>query len=148
VTSTCWIVFNTFSIVIYNLHCWKVTNNQRTLSRYYGSQFLSLILSNTQCIRGRFFRRDISSVTTKGLEQAVMNLHGIKRDTLSPFILLLCFRHEKKEISQLSHSHNGERHGYYRDLGTASSTNCGNCITSKRSALATLAVAGPGRTFV
>jgi len=39
-----------------------------------------------------------------GLQSPVMKLHGIKRGTLAPFILLLCSRHHKKEISQLSHT--------------------------------------------
>jgi hypothetical protein len=40
----------------------------------------------------------------RGLKSPMMKLHGIKRDTLAPFILLLCSRHHKKEISQLSHT--------------------------------------------
>ena len=38
----------------------------------------------------------------EALEPPVMKLRGIKRSTLTPFILLLCSRHHKKEISQLS----------------------------------------------
>jgi len=75
-----------------------------------------------------------------------MKLHGTKRGTLAPFILLLCSRHQKKEISQLSHTYNGKRHGYYADLGTVSSTNCGNCIAYEQSVRTTSARAG--RTFV